>query len=147
MIDIKEIRELCDKATPGPWVFEKTLYNDGPTYRFGNADFVLGTANWGGDAAFIAQSREVIPALLDELEAAWNGMKVLTTMVNCMESQLGAECSAAKQRWKELQLKDHPNAHAESVRYETLRHALRMAADIGQALENTESVSKGESHE
>lgn len=48
--EIKRLRELCEKATPGPWEDEGGKY--------------------GPDELFIAASRTAIPALLDELVAA-----------------------------------------------------------------------------
>lgn len=113
MIDIKAIRELCDKATPGPWywdvidahkciclesarwkVMDFARYGmNGAAPRFlvdgimERADNLLksipGKEHHRGfdnyidhpDAEFIAKSREIIPALLDELEAAQNAQR------------------------------------------------------------------------
>ncbi len=73
MIDIKAIRELCDKATPGPWEAKETSdYSE--IYDFHAWGKELNPLALVGsnvdDADFIAQSRTLIPALLDELEAA-----------------------------------------------------------------------------
>lgn len=70
---IQQARELCEKATPGPWKSEET------------ADYseIYGKHSWGKalnplamvgsnleDAAFIAASRAIVPQLCDALEAA-----------------------------------------------------------------------------
>lgn len=77
---ITEARELCEKATPGPWWYqdkEKWLgHGDRENYRGG----VLANAEYDwedqeavleikpSDAAFIARSRTLIPELCNALE-------------------------------------------------------------------------------
>lgn len=73
MIDLAEIRAACDAATPGPWDVE--------TIRDLDESFVIcdvvrwrgytNSLNFGEDrrtAEFVAQSREWLPALVDEVE-------------------------------------------------------------------------------
>src|SRR5574344_1481788 len=69
---IKQARELCDAATPGPWI----VYESGNTVK---SHMVITRSPWkcvtGGispkthNAAFIAASRILIPQLCDALEA------------------------------------------------------------------------------
>lgn len=82
MIDIKAIRELCEKATPGPW--EVKLHNEDYGQGYGETTFFvdmysellkLGIADYAEKwekystlAAFISRSRTLIPALCDALE-------------------------------------------------------------------------------
>lgn len=74
MIDIKAIRKLCDKDTPGPWSYKTNRHPNTNGTPWGWLEGPAGNMCWSGhqsrtDAAFIAKSREIIPALLDELEA------------------------------------------------------------------------------
>lgn len=69
---IKQARELCDAATPGPWI----VYESGNTVK---SHMVITRSPWkcvtGGispkthNAAFIAASRTLVPQLCDALEA------------------------------------------------------------------------------
>jgi hypothetical protein len=61
---ITEARELCEKATPGPW--EAGGYG-AVCLKSG---FKLGNIEGTGNAAFIARSRTLIPELCDALEKA-----------------------------------------------------------------------------
>lgn len=67
---IREARELCEGATPGPWQYETCGYSGKIEIRFGNIDYVLGCASFLYDAEFIAKSRDLIPALCTALEQA-----------------------------------------------------------------------------
>ena len=87
MIDIKRLRELCEKATPGPWRADTCGYGDFTPDRACSIRQVSESAEsgfWGivhdtsyddcchmmraTDAAFIVEARNALPALLDELE-------------------------------------------------------------------------------
>jgi hypothetical protein len=82
-IDIDRLRELHDKATPGPWTRRSNI---------GRPDIVqIGAYYWQtnslmtdsqpvSDARFIAEVHEALPALLDELERlrADNGLTGLS---------------------------------------------------------------------
>jgi hypothetical protein len=65
---ITEARELCEKATPGPW--EATFGMDCRAFiKTPNEDSDFKLYNHA-DAAFIARSRTLIPELCDALEKA-----------------------------------------------------------------------------
>lgn len=83
--DLAQIREACDKATPGPWTYEdswgKALAADvlilgEPGTGFDDTYHALlrepprKQSNTRYDLAFMAASREWVPALVAELEAA-----------------------------------------------------------------------------
>ena len=76
---LKEIRALCDEITPAPW------FNDGKTiwcfidggYEYTDIATIIATIGEGDrenpseiefNARFIAQSRQIIPELLDEIK-------------------------------------------------------------------------------
>ena len=76
---LKEIHALCDEITPAPW------FNDGKTiwcfidggYEYTDIATIIATIGEGDrenpseiefNARFIAQSRQIIPELLDEIE-------------------------------------------------------------------------------
>lgn len=61
---ITEARELCERATPGPW--ESGSYG-AVCLKSG---FKLGNIEGSGNADFIARSRTLIPELCDALEKA-----------------------------------------------------------------------------
>lgn len=70
---IKELRELCDKVTPGPWY---EYANQGHVFSIqtlnGSGGCILPRSGYEwirvDDAKFIAASRTAIPELLDEIE-------------------------------------------------------------------------------
>jgi len=63
-LDLKALRELCERATPGPW----TLYFDDGHWleRPGTTDLC---AHTNTDARFIAAARSALPALIDLVAA------------------------------------------------------------------------------
>lgn len=66
---LEQIRELCERATPGPWhpasvAAWNVLDDAGCRVAFCELTFQISA----GDAAFIAASREIIPQLLAEVE-------------------------------------------------------------------------------
>lgn len=71
---IIEARELCEKATPGPWEYRDNGF-DGVIYgaddtRIVGGEPCEGRIEPGPDAQFIAASRTLVPQLCDALEAA-----------------------------------------------------------------------------
>lgn len=60
---ITEARELCERATPGPWDHKITAVYKGQTAVRICGDF----DDFDADARFIARSRTLIPELLDLL--------------------------------------------------------------------------------
>ena len=66
-IDLGALKELCEKATPGPWC---ALYPAGGMWSDSCDDMVLGPllAPRPFDADFIATARTAIPALIAEVE-------------------------------------------------------------------------------
>lgn len=69
-INCEKIRERCEAATAGPWTWEQCGYLGEEENRFGNCDYVLGTALFRNDAEFIAHAREDILLLLNALDTA-----------------------------------------------------------------------------
>lgn len=75
-MDIKKLRELCEKATPGPWEWQysekwgTSVFNDtlgvitAYTNERGNPDITIAEE----DLEFIAAARTALPELLDEVE-------------------------------------------------------------------------------
>lgn len=69
---IRDIRERCEAATPGPWravwkgntIKSHRVYADGPEVR----NIACGISPKTENAEFIANARKDIPALLDELD-------------------------------------------------------------------------------
>ena len=63
--EIDEIRELCDKAMPGPWIRR----NKQILWPLSCGDMLrLGGGFEPNEAEFIAKSRDIVPKLLDALE-------------------------------------------------------------------------------
>lgn len=71
---IQQARELCEKATPGPWEAKTNSYPQCNGEPWGWIRGVSGHITWSGNsgqanAAFIAASRTLVPQLCDALEA------------------------------------------------------------------------------
>ena len=67
--ELKEIKELCDKATSGPWIsfIEGRNHTSGCNFiRTSDEDIEL-TGATGNDQDFIASCRQDIPRLIDEI--------------------------------------------------------------------------------
>lgn len=65
--EIARLRELCAKATPGPWRHEQ--YGTAPCYGLRSTPLhLVVTVQGEDDAAFIAAARTALPALLDDVE-------------------------------------------------------------------------------
>lgn len=78
MTDLQHLRELCEKATPGPWESTHGPYNDlhfghcgsgsGVEMPTGSGFFTAGFPP--DDAEFIAAARTALPLLIQVAEAA-----------------------------------------------------------------------------
>lgn len=80
---IQQARELCEKATPGPWEYRDNGF-DGVIYgaddtRIVGGEPCEGRIEPGPDAQFIAASRTLVPQLCDALEAAQKEIELLKT--------------------------------------------------------------------
>ena len=64
-MDIKRLRELCDKATPGPWEVVKKG-NTVPSLAIPGV--CSGLSPKKADAEFIAAARTALPEALEQLE-------------------------------------------------------------------------------
>lgn len=113
---IKYFRELCEKATPGPW---KPLLNSKGLTGIHAEDCQIYHALFDpqclkethnrqkSDAKFIAESRTAIPKLLDEIE-------VLTADVDGLEEKIIATEDRSNAMWavvkaaKKVQQSDFP---------------------------------------
>lgn len=72
---IQQARELCEKATPGPWQLFTNCHPECNGEPWGWIGGASGRITWSGysgqsNAAFIAASRTLVPQLCDALEAA-----------------------------------------------------------------------------
>lgn len=80
MINIKQAREICDAATPGPWEVGEDEREAAATLRaqpvmkttgkpFGKpVDVIMPFGRAFSDARFCAEARTLLPAALDEIE-------------------------------------------------------------------------------
>lgn len=68
-LDYDKLRALCEKATPGEWLFERHIGPGGAVVG-GNPETPqrVGDVHRLADAAFIAYAREAVPELLAENE-------------------------------------------------------------------------------
>lgn len=74
---IKRARELCEKATPGPWAEKTNRHPQCNGDPWGWISGASGNITWSGsngkiNAAFIAASRTLVPQLCDALQDARN---------------------------------------------------------------------------
>ena len=78
---IKQARELCEKATPGPWYnFGDWMIHTEPDIEHNGIhnEKTIGTVR-ANNAAFIAASRTLVPQLRDALEAEQKEIEQLKT--------------------------------------------------------------------
>lgn len=77
MLDLDAIKKLCDHATPGPW--EPKFCSCGCCAYLAPKDIMYASNNLAvmspADASFMASSRELVPALVAELEKLKQSMK------------------------------------------------------------------------
>jgi hypothetical protein len=95
---IKEAREMCEKATPGPWMRSKFGLN----ILTHDSEISTATQKYTGDsacvadqmvildanAAFIARSRTLVPELCDALEKAEVNLDVVWGMYKFVDCEL-----------------------------------------------------------
>jgi len=70
-LDLKALRALCDDATQGPWTSHETEYSVTVREKYGYYMAIINgdsSENKLANARFISTSRQIIPALLDEVE-------------------------------------------------------------------------------
>ena len=98
---ITEARELCDKATPGPWEVkfhnedfgqgygETTFFVDmgGTLLKIGIAEAAEKYAKYNALSAFISRSRTLIPELCDALEKAEEQNKQFVRGVSALAAE------------------------------------------------------------
>lgn len=89
-MDIKKLREICEKATPGPWEWQYSekwgtiVFNDtlgvitAYTNERGNPDITIAEE----DLEFIAAARTALPELLDEVERLRKEVRLLNENIN-----------------------------------------------------------------
>lgn len=65
--DLNALEALCERATKGPWTFVPWHIAEGPSEVRAGAGWLLCGLPSDDDAAFIAASREAIPALVAEV--------------------------------------------------------------------------------
>ena len=79
MLDIKRLRELCEKATPGPWtVIGEDSWNvkGFPQVEMNTPDVHYFPVHNDADAQFIAAARTALPEALDEIERLRKALKL-----------------------------------------------------------------------
>jgi len=92
-VTIKEMRELTDKATDGPWLATKDM-NTPPVYQTAHITRdVWPIPRTTKDAEFIAASRTMVPELLDKLEKC---EYLLGTLASIFQKQEYYSCSGIK---------------------------------------------------
>ena len=117
--ELQAIRELADKATPGPW--EHRFENGGPGVFFGKTleqhicRYTSGRGNGGkeersANAAFIAAAREAVPALLDEVAELREEMESSDQLSDRQSKLLTGVVNAIRGEPPELQLWSHHDA-------------------------------------
>lgn len=95
--EIKAARELCDKATKGPWYdsrYIKAIQVSGTSPAYGRGSFhicryptrtdksLLSHEEWEANAKLIAESRTLVPKLLDTVERQAEAIEVMRTALN-----------------------------------------------------------------
>jgi len=92
-MDIKKLRELCEKATPGPWEWQysekwgTSVFNDtlgvitAYTNERGNPDITIAEE----DLEFIAAARTALPEILDEVERLRKEVRLLNERINVIK--------------------------------------------------------------
>ena len=96
MIDTKAIRALCERATPGPW----DVTQKGNTVKSMAIKGVCsGMSAMRDDYQFIAQSREIVPALLDALEAAHTLIRQQTAEMQRRDQIIKVLDAAQEAQW------------------------------------------------
>lgn len=96
---IKELREICEKATPGPWVQEHFYVSARIAGGRPNGEIIVcvqGTAlkdnrypfnQQCNNAEFIAQARSALPELLDYVEELEKANESLNRLLDSAEEK------------------------------------------------------------
>jgi hypothetical protein len=109
--DVREARELCEKATAGPWRgIRKSGYvyaSDCVTARCGDfSDKELVPFNgerWGNDAEFIAAARSLLPAACDRITSLENQLREVTAERDAARLDAQATGEKLNYAWQERQ--------------------------------------------
>jgi hypothetical protein len=111
LAELTRLKEICEKATPGPWFVAKLPWDDRSTAIYGNRELSIGPSNdphgarlitdcdvtmeWiegepdGSiedrfNAAFIAEARTALPALIAEVERLREALEKIAEQPNRM---------------------------------------------------------------
>lgn len=159
--EIKRAREICDAATPGPWITtNKTPYthkNMGIWFKVSKNKFEhLAEVVWGcairkkpnNNEIFIAESRTLLPKALDYTERL--EAEIVTIRTDCHEGlaeieQLKAEVAVGRERlgpagWRLLQ---ELTAAREVIRLAKMEPD-SLFKDVIKAIESYDKVKRGE---
>lgn len=90
---ITEARELCEKATPGPWKVKTNRHPNLNGTPWGWIEGAQGNICWSGnqsklDAMLMSRSRTLIPELCDALEKAQGNLDAVWGMYQSAEREL-----------------------------------------------------------
>lgn len=113
---LTEVRALCEAATDGPWTIEpdrndqQNIYSNDEWIALLPHQCVSSIEQQRvKDAAFIAASRSLVPALLDENEA-------LRTALRVARSELAIAASYADARDISIGLRTHARSCADAIK-------------------------------
>lgn len=122
---IKQARELCEKAMPGPWKIGRE--SPSGAQNVGTINGVLTAQTTSKDnAAFIATSRTIVPQLCDALEAAQKEIEKLNGSVTSLSGMIDQYAEQARdaidqqecdRKFYEKSVSEY-NAHAEKAEAE-----------------------------
>ncbi len=115
MIDFDELKALCERATPGPWMHTPGYYNDsGGQYDQIDSPVEIISGEWGGpsgdNAAFIAAAN---PATILALLSANREMRA--ALRRCISTMSGVRAGAIDRAPDLAELFDEPLAVARSA--------------------------------
>ncbi len=93
MIDTTKLRELAQKATPGPWYVsapaEQTVWYDIKDRRYPIADTSGGFTDDGNAEYVAAANPAVVLSLLDEIDAKEGTIAIISAALFAAEKELG----------------------------------------------------------
>lgn len=114
-IDYDALRELADRATPGPWEADTERYMGSAVAAPGGSpitwDESEGEVFTVPDAEFIAAARTALPALLDETTA-------LRARIDVLRDQIGTEVRSRDEWESNTEDAEHRATRAEAERDE-----------------------------
>jgi len=104
--EFKRAREICEKATPGPWVSWKKRHNHGIDTKFpgntgreGDYDLVFQDDHCSyesNDMEFISESRTLLPKALSEIERLNDRIEELEDELRVKEIHCGCRHCGVK---------------------------------------------------